>query len=159
MRAFLILFAVLCALLVASPAAAEEANIAVPAEATVNGKYNELLKVLPCAKDEATYGKFKDYGKYPASKWCGQDAPEGFWVYSAPNWYIWKNDGGLPAQASVDGKYKDLLAVIPCAKDEATYGKFKDYGNYPATKWCGANAPAGFWVYVTPNWYIWAAKK
>lgn len=70
----------------------------------------------------------------------------------------------LPAQnteqmkASVNGKYNTLLLIVNCPGDAATYGAFNDYGYYEATNWCGVDTPAGYWVYLSPNWYIWKNK-
>jgi sRNA-binding regulator protein Hfq len=43
--------------------------------------------------------------------------------------------------------------------DAATYGKFNDAGYSKTSQWAGqANLPAGYWVYVAPNWYIWESQ-
>lgn len=61
-----------------------------------------------------------------------------------------------PASANAYGKYQNLLAIIEVPADVNAYGEFSDYGFYPATSYAGVeNIPAGFWVYVTPNWYVW----
>ena len=131
----------------------------VPPEASAGGKYSTLLKVINCPADEAGYGKFNDYGQFEAGEWCGDKAPAGHWVYVSPNWYIWKNQSGIPQEATMGGKYSKLLKVIHCPTDEAGYGKINDYGPFEAGEWCGDKAPAGHWVYVSPSWYIWAQKK
>jgi hypothetical protein len=56
---------------------------------------------------------------------------------------------------SVDGKYANLLQTIHCPTESASLGQFKDYGYLGGGKWCGQEAKAGFWVWVSPNWYIW----
>ncbi|HLJ10208.1 MAG TPA: VWA domain-containing protein, partial [Planctomycetaceae bacterium] len=64
-------------------------------------------------------------------------------------------------QASVNGKYKNLLRIIEAPGDGATHGEFHDYGRWEGTDYLGqSNLPKGYWVYVHPNWYIWgdAAK-
>ena len=70
----------------------EKKTTDVPEQATVGGKYSGLLRKIEVADDEKTYGKFKDYGRYTGTSWKGhKDLPAGYWVYVAPNWYIWKN--------------------------------------------------------------------
>lgn len=65
----------------------------VPAQATVKNKYSGLVMVLSCPADQSTYGQFNDWGYWNGSsgKWCNQTAKAGYWVYVAPNWYVWKN--------------------------------------------------------------------
>jgi hypothetical protein len=59
-------------------------------------------------------------------------------------------------EASVHGKYRVLLRRISCPEDLKSYGRFNDYGPYSGTEWHGhKNLPAGHWVYVYPDWYIW----
>ncbi len=61
-----------------------------------------------------------------------------------------------PDAAHAYGKYQNLLAIVEAPDDINAYGKFYDYGFYPATNYAGVeDIPAGFWVYATPNWYIW----
>jgi hypothetical protein len=89
-----------------------------PPEASVNGKYSNLLKVIDCPRDEASYGQFKDYGEYPAAKWCDDDAPAGHWVYVAPKWYIWGSAGAAtpPAGALTEKEldYVMLAGTVAC---------------------------------------------
>lgn len=61
----------------------------VPAEATVNGKYSELVQIMYCLNDQGAYGKFRDYGWWGGGPWCGQTGKAGYWVWVAPNWYVW----------------------------------------------------------------------
>jgi hypothetical protein len=63
----------------------------VPEKAAVNGKYSELVQVLNCPADKAKYGHFKDYGWWGGGPWCGQQGKAGYWVWVAPNWYVWKH--------------------------------------------------------------------
>lgn len=101
----------MCALLVSfavpGARAAEKIGAAkVPEAATVGGNYSELLKIVPVPGDEATFGKFCDYGYDSSTEWGGHtNLPSGFWVYVAPNWYIWKDSkrGQPPARALVAG--------------------------------------------------------
>ncbi len=59
-------------------------------------------------------------------------------------------------KATVDGKYRRLLKKIEVRSDVTTYGEFKDYGHWDETVYSGyADLPAGYWVWVYPNWYIW----
>lgn len=135
------------------------------AKASVNGKYTKLLAHVEVPSDEALYGKFKEYGYYPACKYGNVQCPEGHWVYLAPRWYIWKNKAGgqsgpnpILVKASANGKYANLLTQFAVPGDRANYGDFKDYGYYAATTYANAQQPAGYWVYSTPNWYIWKTK-
>jgi hypothetical protein len=64
----------------------------------------------------------------------------------------------IPAYASVDSKYSNLIQVLHCPKDKATYGEFKDYGHWEGGTWCGQTGKAGYWVWVAPNWYVWKNK-
>lgn len=60
-----------------------------PARADCGGKYYRLLQVLNCPGDQGSYGSFHEYGPWSGNSWCGQQARSGYWVYVAPNWYIW----------------------------------------------------------------------
>jgi secreted protein with Ig-like and vWFA domain len=60
------------------------------------------------------------------------------------------------AKASVDGKYKNLLRIVEAPEDGAAYGEWNDYGRWDETSYRGQNnLPQGYWVYVSPHWYIW----
>lgn len=57
-------------------------------------RFSNLLFVFPCHKDEKDYGKVYHYGLYgdPSGKrYCGYHTLKGYWVYMAPNWYIFKD--------------------------------------------------------------------
>jgi len=59
-------------------------------------------------------------------------------------------------KATVDGKYRMLLAQIKVEKDREEYGDFRDLGardrnSYGEHK----DLPKGHWVYAAPYWYIW----
>jgi len=59
-------------------------------------------------------------------------------------------------KATVDGKYRRLLKKIEVRSDVATYGDFRDFGHWDRTAYSGhSDLPAGYWVWVYPNWYIW----
>jgi hypothetical protein len=145
-------------------------------KASVNGKYIKLLKVIDVPQDRAQYGEFNDWGFWTGTSWAGfNNLPQGYWVYVAPHWYIWgdiNNQAILPNQqqqgapanpqevkASVNGKYSQILRIINVPLDKVNYGEFSDYGYYSGTEWAGYdNLPPGYWVYVSPNWYIWGKQ-
>ena len=130
-----------------------------PEEASVNGKYYNLKQVLSCPSDISQYGIFKDYGKWNGGPWCGQQGESGYWVWVAPNWYVWSDKRSqIPAMASLNGKYTNLIQVLNCPSDRGQYGEFNDYGFWDGGSWCGQQGKAGYWVWVAPNWYIWEMK-
>jgi hypothetical protein len=158
------LMIVLCAMLTSVSVFADNT----PPEASVNGKYVNLLQVMNCPKDGAKYGNFKDYGYWGGGPWCNQTGKPGFWVWVAPNWYVWANKTSsppsltsdtAPSEASVNGKYVNLIQVMNCPKDGASYGNFRDYGYWGGGAWCNQTGRAGFWVWVAPNWYVWQNKN
>ena len=62
-------------------------------------------------------------------------------------------------KAAVNGKYSILLKKIEVKADRATYTDFRDFGEWNGTTYQNHdNLPAGYWVYVYPNWYIWGEK-
>jgi hypothetical protein len=62
--------------------------------------------------------------------------------------------------ASVNGKYSNLLYTLNVPQDKGSYGDFYDWGYYTGTSYAGYNnLPAGYWVYVYPNWYIWGNTR
>lgn len=69
------------------------------------------------------------------------------------------SEGDAPPQASVNGKYADLLQVMNCPRDQGSYGEFRDYGWWNGGPWCGQSGKAGYWVWVAPNWYVWANRR
>jgi Ca-activated chloride channel family protein len=59
-------------------------------------------------------------------------------------------------KATVDGKYRRLLKKIEVRSDVAKYGEFRDFGHWDGTDYSShRDLPAGYWVWVYPNWYIW----
>jgi hypothetical protein len=63
---------------------------------------------------------------------------------------------GPPARARVGGKYRRLLCRIHVPQDVQQFQRFHDWGHWAGTEWQGhKNLPAGYWVYVYPDWYIW----
>ena len=60
-------------------------------------------------------------------------------------------------KASVDGKYRRLVKKIEVRDDYQRFGAFNDYGHWDGTEYAGhKDLLPGHWVYVYPNWYIWA---
>ena len=63
-------------------------------------RYGTLLRKLEIPADQATFGDFCDYGYWSGTQYAGHDdLPPGYWVYLAPNWYIFKDElsRGQPA--------------------------------------------------------------
>jgi len=59
-------------------------------------------------------------------------------------------------KAQADGKYAMLLRQVLAPEDVASYGEVKDYGFWTGKEWAGQkDLPPGYWVYVSPYWYIW----
>ena len=59
-------------------------------------------------------------------------------------------------KATVGGKYQDLLDKLEMRSDAGRYGAFHDYGWSADRTYAGREGlPAGYWVYVYPDWYIW----
>lgn len=58
-----------------------------------------------------------------------------------------------------NGKYNDLIQIMNCPKDKAQYGEYYDYGYWGGGSWCNQQGAAGYWVWASPNWYIWKNKK
>ncbi len=65
----------------------------------------------------------------------------------------------ISVKASVNGKYRELLQIVHCAKDKKQYGTFHDWGYWTGSAWCGQKVNQGYWVWVVPNWYIWKIKS
>ena len=63
---------------------------ALPASANPEGKYRSLVQTLHCPKDQASYGTFREYGYWAGGPWCEQQGLPGYWIWVAPNWYIWE---------------------------------------------------------------------
>lgn len=59
-------------------------------------------------------------------------------------------------QASVHGKYEGLVQTFTLPGDVERYGQFNDFGYWKGGAYESIpNAPAGYWVYVAPDWYVW----
>lgn len=61
-------------------------------------------------------------------------------------------------KASLKGKYRNLLKTIEVPQDQSAFGNFSEWGHWTGNHWAQhENLPAGYWVYVYPNWYIWGS--
>lgn len=68
------------------------------AKASVNGKYQMLLRQIKVDSDAAQYKDFHDLGMRNVKTYGGHDnLPKGHWVYVYPYWYIWRD---VTAEAS-----------------------------------------------------------
>ncbi|HEY2584517.1 MAG TPA: hypothetical protein VGI81_01985 [Tepidisphaeraceae bacterium] len=69
-----------------------------PVPPAAKGHYQHLLRQIEVARDREQYGDFYDFGYWPGTSYAGhQDLPPGYWVYLAPNWYIFRDaEGGSP---------------------------------------------------------------
>lgn len=86
---------------------------ATPDEASAHGKYHTLLRRIHCPEDLPSYRRFTDYGMYSGTSWHNYtNLPPGYWVYSYPDWYIWRDSAEAPPQVGpakvVPGKKKAL---------------------------------------------------
>jgi hypothetical protein len=144
-----------------TPESIEEENLQ-KERASLNGKYRSLIQVLKCPGDRKSYGTFSDYGYWGGGRWCGQTGKAGYWVWIYPHWYIWEymdKDSAASMDPSVNGKYFDLIQVLPCPGDRKKYRLFQDYGYWGGGRWCGETGKAGYWVWIAPKWYIWEGRK
>lgn len=129
--------------------------------ASASGKYTNLLYVLDMPDDRGAYGDQCDWGYWTGTEWGPyKDLKPGFWVYVHPKWYVWQcraEEVGLDPRASAQGVYSVLMHVVPAPNDIDTYGPFCDYGFSEEYEYAGCtNLTPGYWVYVAPNWYVWA---
>lgn len=63
------------------------------ASSTPRSQYRTLLKQIEVPEDRKTYGDFCDFGYWTGNTYAGHnDLPAGYWVYLAPNWYIYQKD-------------------------------------------------------------------
>ncbi len=136
----------------------------VPNEARVHGKYVNLLYIIPAPEDRAEYGEFCDWGYWTGTEYADcKNLKPGFWVYVYPKWYVWERlsaEEKVDDRASVKGKYRVLLRVIEVPEDADQFGAFRDWGFSEVYSYSGyENLTPGYWVYVKPNWYIWAEIK
>jgi|GEM_PF-6568137 len=133
-----------------------------PEGATVLGKYSGLVRVVPAPDENVKQGGFRDLGRLDASPTPRvTDLVGVYWVYSAPDWYVWKQAREAPLEAppgaDASGKYKQLLKRFAATDDLAEYGGFHDAGYRRTTDYKGLrDLPPGYWTYLAPYWYIWA---
>ena len=135
------------------PISAVESLAQLSPEASAYDSYHNLLQVLTCPQDRSQYGDFYDYGYWGGGAWCGQTGSAGYWVWVAPDWYIWGDM--IPEGASAYNQYYDLQQVLYCPSDADQYGEYSNYGYWGGGAWCGETGVAGYWVWVYPNWYVW----
>jgi hypothetical protein len=89
-------------LVVAGSASGQESTPPVRLEeslrkATVNGKYEMLLRQIKVEKDAEQYPGVHDSGFQVRREYAGHaDLPRGHWVYVAPYWYIWRDLKATP---------------------------------------------------------------
>jgi hypothetical protein len=132
--------------------------------ASVDGKYQNLLHSIEVPEDMDEYGKFCDWGYWFANTYAGHtNLKPGFWVYVYPKWYVWEKisaEDNLDPEASAHGKYSVLLHVLNVPDDASDYGNFYEWGFYEGYSYAGyENLTPGYWVYLKPNWYVWADMK
>ncbi|MBX3442982.1 MAG: hypothetical protein KF774_11300 [Planctomyces sp.] len=62
-------------------------------------------------------------------------------------------------RAQCDGRYSELLEKLTVPTDAERFGEFFEYGRWEGTEYAGRTGlPAGHWVYVAPDWYIWGVS-
>lgn len=130
-------------------------------QASVNGKYMYLLHIIEAPEDKLEYGSFCDWGYWYGDEYAHHtNLTPGFWVYVYPNWYIWEKlavEDKLDPAASGHGKYFRLMHVLHVPEDVRTYGAVYDWGFSEEYSYAGyENLTPGYWVYMKPNWYVWA---
>lgn len=63
-------------------------------------RYQKLLRTIPAPGDRNTYGDFCDFGYWSGTSYGGQTGlPRGYWVYLAPNWYVYQQSDSAPVAA------------------------------------------------------------
>lgn len=65
------------------------------------------------------------------------------------------SDAAAFTEASVGGRYQDLITKIAAPTDVEFHSAFRNFGKYTGTQWRGYDLPKGYYVYVYPNWYVW----
>jgi hypothetical protein len=64
---------------------------------TFAGKYSGELRRISVPQDRGRYGVCNDYGPWSGNAYAGHtNLPNGYWVYSFPQWIIYANRGGQP---------------------------------------------------------------
>ena len=135
-------------------------------KASVNGKYSELLNVIDVPADRNKYGEFYELGYKKWTKYSGyRDLEKGYWVYVYPSWYIWKTKTNDKEslnydKGSVSNKYSGLLKTLYIPNDKYSYRDLYEGGYKTNSSYKGNyNIPSGYWVYLSPYWYIWENKS
>ena len=59
----------------------------------------------------------------------------------------------------VNGKYHDIITTYGCAEDVARYGEFHDFGWWGGGFDCGADRPAGYYVWYQGAWAVWRSAS
>lgn len=134
----------------------------------VNGKYHDLITTYGCAEDVSQYGEFYEWGYWGGGYDCGADRPAGYYVWYQGAWAVWKSASGTFPVApddydpdhgfDVGGKYYGAIANFGCAADVEKYGEFYDYGYWSGGNYCGADRPAGYYVWYQGAWAVWSTK-
>ncbi|MBL8020128.1 MAG: hypothetical protein JNM27_10730 [Leptospirales bacterium] len=101
--------------------------------ASMNGKYTDFKIKVRCPADRESYGEFHEYGFYETTSWCGQPAADGYWVYVAPDWYIWGKSNGVqqpetpPEEARPNDMPPEPAGNAPGYKSSPLYRKASAY--------------------------------
>jgi hypothetical protein len=131
---------------------------------SVNGKYTNLLFTINMPEDKASYSDYCEWGYWTGDSYGTEtNLKPGFWVYVYPNWYIWEKqaiEDDIDARAHMNGKYSVLLHMFSMPGDAGSYGQVYDYGFSECYSYDGyENLMPGYWIYIQPNWYVWAEVK
>ena len=134
-----------------------------PAEekaASVEGKYQKLLRVMTMPQDAERYGDFNDWGWWSGTEYQGHEGlSPGYWVWVKPRWYVWASQRPV-TDPSFGHKYSGLLRTVEAPGDVSRYGQAYDYGWWSGTSYLGAtDLPKAYWTYVAPRWYLWSTER
>ena len=67
--------------------------------ASVGGKYQGLMRILPMQQAINFYGRYNDWGWWTVTQYQGYvNLPPGYWVWVEPNWYIWSTRTPQPVR-------------------------------------------------------------
>ena len=71
--------------------------------------------------------------------------------------YQLSSESSRRQRATVSGKYSEFTAKLYVPGDVAEFGEFCDFGFSQETSYRQySELQPGFWVYVRPNWYLFA---
>lgn len=152
----------LAGLLFLLPAVAQAA-----CDPSMGGRYSGLVQELHAPEAEARFGDCRDYGRaapadapWKAGRGDAEAAvPEGYWVYRAPYWYVWRARG-RGCDPTFGGRYSRLLHRFDAPADAANFGNCRDMGRSEDTQWRGmTDVPAGYRVYAAPEWITWGDRR